>query len=99
MKKLICFIFAVMLLSCEQKPFNGYVVCKEYNPIHMSNKNTQNIQTSAYVHVPRAVVHRTTPHIVKSKWYVYVANKDAVKRFQIDSLYFSQIIVGQKITM
>ena len=56
------------------------------------------IQQEAAVYVP--VVPRIhTPEYVPSAWIFYVANKDGVRRFNVDSLTYTRHKVGERITM
>ncbi|MDH6310571.1 hypothetical protein M2451_003339 [Dysgonomonas sp. PFB1-18] len=98
MKKIVSFLIVVIFLSCSgQTSFNGYIVCKEYRPKHMSNENVQPVQMA--IIMPRPVPYRPKPYLIKSKWVIYVANKNGVKMFDVDSLYFSTVRCGQNITI
>ena len=86
----------IMLCSCQQE-FTGYVVCKEYVPAHMDNQEPKTTQEAGIVYVPVVVAHHT-PELIKSQWFVYVANKDAVRQFEVDSVRYLHIKICQKIT-
>lgn len=96
MKKIIvCLLCLVILSGCDPRSFTGYVVCKEYTPGHMDDKKVNPIQEAIIVPVRP---HRHKPKWVKSKWVVYVANKNAVRPFDVDSISFIGFRLGQKIT-
>nr|DAM65297.1 MAG TPA: Prokaryotic membrane lipoprotein lipid attachment site [Caudoviricetes sp.] len=99
MKKIIlAFSLLAVLSGCKTKPFKGFLVCKEYIPGHMDDKQPKSIQ-EAYVYVP--VVHPRThePEYVPSEWHFYVANKYGVRDFQVDSLTYLRHKVGERIIM
>lgn len=94
MKKFILvFSLLAALSSCETKPFKGFLVCKEYVPGHMDDEHAKTVQ-EAYVPIP---VHmfQDEPEYVPSVWYFYVANKDGVRRFNVDSLTYTRREVGE----
>lgn len=99
-KVLFCLLCLAIFSGCDPDPFTGYVVCKEYIPGHMDDKKVNPIQHAVVIPV-RPVVHphRHKPEWIKNRWIVYVANKSAVKPFDVDSLYFTNVRLGQKITM
>lgn len=99
MKKIIvCLLCMVILSGCDPKPFTGYVVCKEYTPGHMEDKKVNTIQEAIIVPVhPR--VYKSKPKWIKPEWVVYVANKDRVRSFRVDSATFARLRLGQKITL
>jgi len=98
MKKIITILSLVSVLSsCENKPLVGYIVAKEYRPLHMSNEDGRVINYSA-VYVP--VVHvPPPPHLVESQWIWYVANKHGVYEIPVDSLLFNKKYCGQKVVI
>lgn len=99
MKKNIVFIILLFLfVGCEIKPFRGFLVCKEYVPGHMDNEQGKSVQ-EAYVYIP--VVHPRThvPKFIPPEWHFYVANKDGVRDFQVDSLMYIKHKVGERIVM
>ena len=54
----------------------------------------------AYVNVPVVVVPTSdTPEHIPSEWIFYVANKDCVLRFNVDSLTYIRHRVGERIIM
>lgn len=96
-KILLTFILLAALSGCKPKPFKGFLVCKEYIQGHMDDDNVKSIQ-EAYVSVP--VVPRThTPEYIPSEWIFYVANKDRVIPFHVDSLTYIKHRVGERIVM
>jgi hypothetical protein len=89
----------VMLCSCQQD-FTGYVVFKEYVPLHMDDQEPKTVQQATFIPAPIIVAHpiQHTPELIKSKWFVYVANKDAVRQFEVDSVRYLKIKICDKIT-
>lgn len=99
MKKIIlAFSLLVVLSGCKTKPFKGFLVCKEYIQGHMDDERPY-IQQEAYVYVPIVPPRRHEPEYVPSVWVFYVANKDGVRWFYVDSLTYTQHKVGERIVM
>lgn len=100
MKKILLALPLALIYSCENKPFTGYVVAKEYISGHYchSEPETHEIQ-EAGVHVP---IHTTPPphHHVweESQFLIHVANKDNVRAFEVDSIDFPKYKILQKVT-
>ena len=89
-----------VLISCESKPklFTGYIVHKEYQNTHMSDKQPPVI-SQAIIVVPHPVVHTPPkPHIEKGYWVWYVANRNEIVKHFVDSCHYNNKWCGQKIT-
>lgn len=97
-KILLTFILLAALSGCKPKPFKGFLVCKEYIRGHMDDECVEPIQ-EAYVSVPVVVPRIHTPEYIPSEWIFYVANKDCVLRFNVDSLTYIKHRVGERIVM
>ena len=97
-KIFLTFILLTVLSACNPKPFRGFLVCKEYIQGHMDNDSVKSIQ-EAYVYVPIVVPRRHTPKYIPSEWIFYVANKDRVRLFHVDSLTYTKHRVGERIVM
>ncbi len=97
-KILLTFILLAALSGCKPKPFKGFLVCKEYIQGHMDNVSVEPIQ-EAYAPVPVVVPRTHTPEYIPSEWIFYVANKDGVLRFNVDSLTYIKHRVGERIVM
>lgn len=96
-KKLFISISLLAILSgCNPKPFKGFLVCKEYIPGHMDDKNVQSVQ-EAIVFVPHPQM--SEPEYIPSEWHFYVANKYGVRDFKVDSLTYLRHKVGERIVM
>ena len=99
MNKLILGISILLLfVGCEPKPFRGFLVCKEYIKGHMDDEQSY-IRQEATMFVP---IHRPMTHgpkYVHSVWYFYVANKNSVRRFSVDSLTYTKHKVGERIVI
>ena len=99
MKKVILFIsFLAVLGSCKNQPFRGFLVCKEYIPGHMDDKQPY-IQQEAFVYVPVVPPRRSEPEYIPSEWKFYVANKHGVRVFSVDSITYTRHKVGERIVM
>ena len=57
------------------------------------------IRQEAYVYVPIVSPRRHEPEYIPSEWIFYVANKDCVRRFNVDSLTYTRHKVGERIVM
>lgn len=99
MKKLLISVTLLLALAgCETRPFKGFLVCKEYIPGHMDNEDAKSVQ-EAYVYIPVFRAHRHVPKYIPSEWHFYVANRDGVRDFQVDSLTYTRHKVGERIVM
>lgn len=100
MKKFILvFSLLAALSSCETKPVKGFLVCKEYVPGHMDDEHAKTVQ-EAYIPIPVPFyMLQDEPEYVPSVWYFYVANKDGVGRFKVDSLTYTRHKVGERIVI
>lgn len=100
MKKVILAIsLLAMSAGCKTDPFRGFLVHKEYIRHHMDNERPYTMQ-EAYVYVPIPFyMFQDEPEYVPSVWYFYVANKDGVRRFNVDSLTYIKHRVGERIVM
>ena len=100
-KKLIISIgLLAVLWSCKKQPFRGFLVCKEYTHGHMDDTEPIVVQEATFVPVRSVIVpHRHVPQYVPSSWIFYVANKDGVRRFDVDSLTYTRHKVGERIVM
>lgn len=99
MNKLILGISVLLLfVGCEPKPFRGFLVCKEYIPGHMNNEQVKTV-IEAGVHIPIVRPRRHKPQYIPSEWWFYVANKDRVRTFNVDSLTYTKHKVGERIIM
>lgn len=99
MKKIIMTISLLTILAgCGNKQFKGFLVCKEYIKGHMDDKKPY-VQQEAYlcVRIARPIKHK--PKYVPSEWRFYVANKDGVRQFNVDSLTYTRHKVGERIVM
>ena len=94
------FIISISLLAilagCNPKPFKGFLVCKEFIPGHMDDKHVQSVQ-EAIVFVPHPQMPE--PEYIPSEWKFYVANKNGVRAFNVDSLTYLRHKVGERIVM
>lgn len=94
---MVVILFA-LFSGCDTKPFRGFLVCKVYIPSHMQNEQIKTI-IEAGVHVPIVRSRRHKPRYVPSEWLFYVANKDIVRTFNVDSLTYTRYKVGERIVM
>lgn len=90
-----CFLFS----SFRNKPFTGYLVCKEHTPAHMSNQSPKTISYAA-VFRPVIIPHsKPNPHKISEKYTWYIANKYSVREFAVSKTLFHSKKLGQKVTM
>lgn len=100
MRKIVFILACLSLAACTKTPFSGFVVCKEYTPAYMSDKNPNTVTYAGVVYTPRVVVHhRTKPHKIASKWELYVADRNRVVCISVDSIEFTRIQLGQRYTI
>lgn len=96
-------LLAIGLSSCKPGPFTGRIVDKEYVPGHRCHTSDFNVKQEASL-LPAIVVPHTVSHPVHHhKWVnatvtVWVANRDQLKPFSVDTLSYDKWIVGSKIT-
>ena len=91
----------VIRVSCADGPtdFTGYIVAKEYTPGHMCHDDVKTV-SYAVVHVP--IVHHTTTHThtwQPSTFIWFVANKNDIEQFSVDSVLFHSRKCGENVTM
>lgn len=103
MKKFILLLFiAAMLSSCVEKPFRGFLVHKECIKYHMSNERPKVIQEASLFGVvvnPHLFRTRRKPKLIPSEWRFYVANRNGVYLFKVDSLTYLKYKCGDRIVM
>ena len=100
MKKILLALPLLLIYSCENKPFSGYVVAKEYISGHhcCSEPKTHSIQ-EAVTHVPVRPIPNQHHHVwQESQFIIHVANKDDVRAFEVDSIDFPKYKILQKVT-
>lgn len=98
MKKIILALILLTVLSgCEPKPFRGFLACKEYVKGHMDDEQPYVHQEAVIIPPPH--IDTYTSEYVPSVWYFYVANKDGVRQFNVDSLTYTRHKVGERIVM
>jgi hypothetical protein len=104
MKSIITFailLIAVIAGCTSPQPFTGRIVDKEYTAGHMChNNNYTHLQQASFT--PRIVPH-TTPPPHHHSWQpatvtVWVANRNEVKSFSVDSTSYHSWVLGSKVT-
>jgi hypothetical protein len=95
---LFILLVTVVVVECntENPPFVGRVVYMEYIPEHMCHDEFTTTYR-AYVHVHTHVPHRHQKE--KEQYLVYVANKDALRRFSVDKDLYNSMNPGDKVSM
>ena len=80
----------------------GFIVAKEWTKRHMSNKIPPRVQEAsllAIVPVPHVYVPPPAPpHLVRSVFRVWVANREAVRTVEVDSAHWFTLHCGQRCT-
>jgi hypothetical protein len=93
-------MLSLFILSCEIKPFTGYIVAKEYVEGHMCHDDDyyHTVESSFVIapHVPHTPHHHTWQ---EAKFIIYVANKDDVRPIHVDSLAFIEYKITDKVTV
>lgn len=84
MKNLILILSFILLVSCENKPFTGYVVGKEYIEGHMCHDEGYNHVVQAAVIVPPHV-HTHHHRWEDSQFILHVANYQELRHIKVDS--------------
>jgi len=98
---IICLI-AVGLYSCESKPFTGRIVDKEYIAGHRCHTSGyQRMQQASMI--PGIVVPHVTVPVHHHKWEkatvtLWVATRNEIRTFSVDSTSYSKWVVGSKVT-
>lgn len=97
MKKiLIAILLIVCTISCENNPYIGYIVCKEYIPEHLSNeKPTKYVEASYVPHV--IIISHTSPHKINEEYVFYIANKESIKRINVTKESFNYYKIKDKV--
>lgn len=89
----------MLLASCDDKPFKGYVVGKEYVSGHMCHSEPkQTVEATVIAPHPVIVAHPHHHHWVEATFTVYVANRYEVRQYNVDSLKFQRIKMLDKVT-
>ena len=101
MKKAFIIALLAILTGCENKPYEGLLVHKEYVQYHWSNETPKVVNEAAVIYVPHVPVvpRRHKPHFIPSEWKFYVANKHGVRTFNVDSLTYCKFKVGDRVVM
>lgn len=101
MKKLLIIPLLLLLISCENKPFTGYVIGKEYIQGHMCcSDGYKHIVQASPIIVPHPVPIKHHHSFEKSKFIISVANKyRGVCDFNVDSIRYKNYKLGQRITI
>ena len=95
MKKYI--ILLLVLSSCTNNPFIGYIVCKEYVPTHMSNEKPTRYVEASYMPHCIIIINNPAPHKINETYFLFVANKDDVKGILVSKKVFDHYKIGTKI--
>lgn len=95
MKYFIFFIMFCLLCSCDNKPFTGYVVGKEYIQGHMCHdENYDHVVEAAYIHVPHTHHHKWQD----SEFILHVANHKELRHIHVDSITFENYKLLELVT-
>lgn len=97
-------VAAVILVSCSSKPFRGRIVDKEYVAGHRCHTSGYMVQQQASLlpsiivpHVP-VIAHPHHHSWIHASVTVWVANRNGVKAFYVDTTSYGKWIVGSKVT-
>jgi hypothetical protein len=89
----------ILLASCRQDPFTGYVVGKEYEAGHFCCSENHKKVLQSVVIPPRPVVNSHHHTWQKSRFTVFVANHEFVYSYNVDSISYQKYVLGKKVTM
>ena len=93
-------ILLIVLSSCTNNPFIGYIVSKEYVPSHMSNETPTSYVEASYMphYMPHVVIiTHSSPRKVNEKYTLFVANKENVQAFHVDKQTFNHYKIMDKV--
>ena len=98
MKKIFILGSLLFLYSCEEKPFTGYIVGKEYIEGHMCHdEGYEHTLQATVVHVPHVHVHHHKWQ--NSEFILHVANYKELRHIHVDSLTFANHKMLEEITL
>jgi hypothetical protein len=96
MKK-IFIILSIILASCSQDAYKGYIVCKKYTPEHMCcDKETTYIE-AGFTYIPHATIHTHHHTLQEASYELYVANADASNCVTVSKKTFDDFKVLDKV--
>ena len=102
MKNLITLFLITILLSCESKPFTGYVVSKTYEEGHNCHDDNYkvyeefNIIPFIYIHhQPKTHTHK----YIKPLYKLHIANKSELRHINVSSETYYKTKLLDKITI
>lgn len=98
MKKIIG-LFIFVILGCNNKPFEGVLICKEYTPSHMccSTPGTKHLMMAIHVPIVPHTAHVHHHTLEKATFVLVVANCSETRRFYVDSMRFIAATPGEKL--
>ena len=98
---LVVFVF-LTLAGCAKEPLTGIVTYKEYDKAHWSTelyqRKTESLDTIKTETSFGARGGKVGPMRIKSKFKIWVTDKNKIRTFKTDSLTWCSIKCGQKIT-
>lgn len=99
MKTLFIILCFLLLVSCSNEPFVGYVVCKKYTPEHMCHDDVVTTVESnmLFVHVP-IVPHQHHHTLQEACYRLFVANCDNVREITVTQYAFKRFHLLDKVS-
>ena len=89
-------LIMLLFVSCmDDSCMTGYVVGKTFTPTHMSNetpKRVDDLRIIPYIHTNTAP---PKPHYVHQEWKVWVANRQLIRSYVVDSTLYTSMKCGQ----
>lgn len=101
MKTKLIIGFAVLLgISCNTQPFTGRIVYKEYIAGHRCHTDGNfTVQQAGIIVTPRLSTPPPHHHSwTKASVTLWVANKNEIRQFSVDTLSFDKWVMGSKVT-
>lgn len=96
---LLTIIIFLAFISCTREPFTGYIIYKECVEVHWSNEEPKKICESNVFDFTLVAI----PDIFGASWEktnfkVWIANRENIRVFKIDSLSWYSVKCGDKVT-
>lgn len=90
---------SLLIVSCGHHNITGYVVCKQYIKAHWDNETADIIYESSVIDIIIPVHTRHNPQWINSQFIIYLGNINGVRGFKVDSLFYTDVRCGQKLTL
>ena len=96
MKKLIP-LLALILLSCEEEKFTGYIVFKQHAPKHMCCSNPKTTTEASVIVVPAPMQHTHQHEEQEPTWKLFVSNSQGTRKVNVTASCYKSFHVTDKV--